>query len=164
MQYEDGSSWTHGMVVGKGDHNHHDRSYVIQLINNGRHISRKRWHIKPTTVTAGTFLQHQSKKLYKRTTDPLTEILNNINSNPALYASEQATSTNNTCHQYEEQNATKHVQKEADIEQYHKKAEDSQEKGRTDIGANCDQVQENKVIWTDSGCIVKKLGRLIYTQ
>ena len=55
------SPWTHGTVVGKGNHNHHDRSYVIQLTNNGRCISRNRWHIKPTTVTADAYLQHQSK-------------------------------------------------------------------------------------------------------
>ena len=51
-------------------------------------------------------------------------MLNNINNNPALYATEQVTTTSNTCHQYEEQNANKSVQKEMDIEQYHKKAGD----------------------------------------
>ena len=98
VQHEDGGPWTHGTVVGKGNHNHHDRSYVIQLTNNVRHISRNRQHIKPTTVTADTFLQHQSKKLSNKTTDPLAEILNNINNNPALYTTEQATTTSNTCH------------------------------------------------------------------
>ena len=120
VQHEDSSPWTHGTVVSKGNHNHHDRSYVVQLTNNGRCISRNRQHIKPTTVTAGTFLQHQSKKLSNKTTDPLAEILNNINNDPALYATEQVMTTSNTCHQYEEQNATKSAQKEADIEQYHK--------------------------------------------
>ena len=95
--------------------------YVIQLTNNGRCISRNRWHIKLTTVTADTFVQHPSKKLSNKITDPLAEILNNIISNPALYTTEQATSTNNICHKYEEQNTTTHVQKEADIEQYHKR-------------------------------------------
>ena len=104
------------------------------------------------------------KKLSNKTTDPLGEILKNINSNPALYTTEQVTSTSNTCHQYEEQNTTKHVQKEADIEQYHKKAGDSQEKGRTDICAKSDQVQENEVMRTRSGHIVKKPDRLTYSQ
>ena len=86
VQHEDGGLWTHGMVVGKGDHNQHDRSYVIQLISNGRCISRNRCHIKPTTVTADTYLQHQSKTISNKTTDPLAEILKNIKNNPALYA------------------------------------------------------------------------------
>ena len=30
MQWEDGGLWTHGKIVGKGDHNYNDRSYTIQ--------------------------------------------------------------------------------------------------------------------------------------
>ena len=112
------------MVVDKGDNNHHGRSYVIQCTNNGRCISRNRQHIKPTTVTADTYLQHQSKKPSNKTTDPLAEILNNINNNPALYTTEWVTTTSNTCDQCEEQNDTKSGQKEGNIEQYHKKAGD----------------------------------------
>ena len=78
--------FTHGMVVGKDNHNHHGRSYVIQHTNNGRCILRNRCHIKPTTITADTYLQHQSKTLSNKTTDPLAEILKNINNNLALYA------------------------------------------------------------------------------
>ena len=28
VQQEDSGPWTHGMIVGKGDHNHHDQSYT----------------------------------------------------------------------------------------------------------------------------------------
>ena len=84
IQHEDGRPWTHGTVVNMGDHNHHDRSYIIQLTKNGRCISRNRWHIKPTTVTADTYLQHQYNKQSSTKTDPLTEILNNMNRNPAI--------------------------------------------------------------------------------
>ena len=31
VQQEDGRPWTHGTIVGTGDHNHHDRSYMIHL-------------------------------------------------------------------------------------------------------------------------------------
>ena len=113
-------------------------------------------------MTADTFLQHQSKKLSNKTIDPLAEILNNINNNPALYTNELAMTTSNTCDQYEEQNATISVQKEVDIEQYHKKAGDSQEKGRIDIHAKSNPVQVNEVNRTRSGCIVKKPDRLTY--
>ena len=100
VQCKDSSLWTHGTVVGKGDHNHHDRSYVIQLTINGRHISRNRHHINPTTITVDTYLQHQSKTLSNKTTDPLAEILNNINNKPALYATAQVATTARTSYQY----------------------------------------------------------------
>ena len=88
-QHEDGSPWTHGTVVGKGDHSHHGRSYVIQFTNNDRCISRNRCHIKPTTITADTYLQHQSKTLSNKTTDLLAEIINNINHVEVWYSLEQ---------------------------------------------------------------------------
>ena len=113
-------------------------------------------------MTADTYLQHQSKKLSNKTTDPLAEILNNINNNPALYATEWAMTTSNTCDQYEEQNDTKSSQKEVDIEQYHKKAGDSREKGMIDICAKSDPAHENEVNRTRSGCIVKQPDRLTY--
>ena len=42
VQQEDGGLWTHGAVVGTGDHNHHDPTYVIQLTTNGRRIMHNR--------------------------------------------------------------------------------------------------------------------------
>ena len=116
IQHEDGSLWTYGMVVGKGNHNHHGRAYVIQLTNtnNSRHISRNRCHTKPTTVMADTYIQHQSKTPSNRTADPLAEILNTINNNPALYATEWVTTTTMTSNQCEAQNNTKSGPKEAD--------------------------------------------------
>ena len=29
VQWEDGGLWTHGTIIGKGNHNHHNRSYKI---------------------------------------------------------------------------------------------------------------------------------------
>ena len=58
--------------------------------------------------------------------------------------------------QYEEQNDTKSGQKEANIEQYHKKAGDIQEKEIIDICAKSGPAQVNAVNRTRSGCIVKK--------
>ena len=31
IQQEDGRLWTHGMILGTGNHNPHDRSYTVQL-------------------------------------------------------------------------------------------------------------------------------------
>ena len=113
--HEDSGPWTHGTVVNTGDHNHHDRLYIIWLTKNGRCISRNRWHIKPTTVTSDTYLQHTNKQSNTKA-DPLTEILNNIHRNPAIYATRQARSINNTGEQYKEQTTNKTVQEEANIE------------------------------------------------
>ena len=85
VQQEDSRPWTHGMVVDKGDHNHHGRSYTIQLTTNGRCITWNRWHIKPTTVTADTYIKHQHYKQCNIATDPLADILNNIDNNPGVY-------------------------------------------------------------------------------
>ena len=46
VQQEDSGLWTHGTVVNRGSHNHHDRSYTIQLTTNGRLIMQNRQHIK----------------------------------------------------------------------------------------------------------------------
>ena len=39
VQQEDSGPWTHGTILGTGNHNHHDRSYTIQLTTNGRCIT-----------------------------------------------------------------------------------------------------------------------------
>ena len=81
VQQEDGGLWTHGTIVGTGNHNHHDRTYTMQLTTNGRQIMHNRQYMKPTSITADTYLQfHTTKESYVRT-DPLGGILNNINKN-----------------------------------------------------------------------------------
>ena len=42
VQQDDSRLWTHGTVVGTGDHNHHNRSYIVQLTTNGRYITCNR--------------------------------------------------------------------------------------------------------------------------
>ena len=145
VQHEDSRPWTHGTVVDTGDLNHHDRSYVIQLTINGRHISRNGWHIRPTKVTEDKYLQHQYNKQPSIKTDPLTEILNNINRNPAIYSTRQARNTNNTCEQYNEQSTYKIAQQEANIEQYNKKPDSGKERGTSGSHNRRASLQENKV-------------------
>ena len=76
VQQEDGGLWTHSTVVGKGNHNHHNRSYKIQVTKTGRIITHNRQHIKPTPITAENFLHNQVNKHTK--TDPLDAILDHI--------------------------------------------------------------------------------------
>ena len=39
VQHEDGGLWTHGTIEGKGDHNHHNRSYIICITKTGRLVT-----------------------------------------------------------------------------------------------------------------------------
>ena len=89
VQQEDGRPWTHGIVLNRGDHNHHGRSYTIQLTTNGRCITQNRQHIKPTAVTADAYIKHQSYKQCNISTDLLADICNNIDKNPGAYNNKQ---------------------------------------------------------------------------
>ena len=35
VQHKDGQPWTHGTIEGKGNHNHHERSYNVWIIKTG---------------------------------------------------------------------------------------------------------------------------------
>ena len=73
----------HDTVVDKGDHNHHSRSYKIQVTKAGRIITHNRQCIRPTPITEGNFLHNQLSKHTK--TDPLDAILDHIkNIHPRL--------------------------------------------------------------------------------
>ena len=39
VQQEEGGPWTHGTAEGKGDHNHHDRSYNIHITRTGQLVT-----------------------------------------------------------------------------------------------------------------------------
>ena len=56
VQWEDGGPWTHEMIIGKGNHNHHHRSYNIQVTTTGRIITCNRQHIKPASITAEDYI------------------------------------------------------------------------------------------------------------
>ena len=102
VQWEDGRVWTHGTIEGKGNHNHHDRSYCIHITKTGRLVTWNRQHIKPTQISAEQYLHGQ---LYEHTkTDALENILtqpekwpaaNNISNN--IY---NGPYRNNTTHEH----------------------------------------------------------------
>ena len=104
IQWEDGTPWTHGMVVKTADHNHHDWAYTIQLSTNGRRITCKRWHIKPTSVIVYTCLQYPTTKHLNTWTDPLEDILKAISNNPngygKVHTSRSNINTTQYCQQY----------------------------------------------------------------
>ena len=84
-----GRLWTHGTIIGTGNHSHHNKSYMIQLTTNGTHITCNRHHAKPTTVTEDAYIQYHSTKQQNSRTDPPADILNNITKNPVAYATIQ---------------------------------------------------------------------------
>ena len=61
--------------------------YNLQPMAGASHATDR--HIKPTTVTADEYLQHQSNKNCNIKIDSLAEILNTINRNLAVYTNRQ---------------------------------------------------------------------------
>ena len=59
VQQEDGGLWTHGTVVGRGDHSHSNRSYMIRFSKTDQVVIRNSKHIKATPVTAKQYLRDQ---------------------------------------------------------------------------------------------------------
>ena len=80
VQWEGGGLWTHSTIIGRGNHNHHNRSYRIQVTNTGRIIICSRQQIKPTPITVEDYIHYQANKHAK--TDPLDAILDHIWKNP----------------------------------------------------------------------------------
>ena len=64
--------WTHGTVVGIGNHNHNNRSYIIRFTKTGCIITRNSKHIKTTPITAEQYLRDQHTH---HAEDPLDKIL-----------------------------------------------------------------------------------------
>ena len=94
-------------------------------------------------MTVDAYLQNQSNKNSNIKTDPLAEILNNINKNPAAYTNRQP--INN-----------KSLQQEAKaIEQSTKRADTSHKEGECIPQDDRFAFQGSEVKRTRSGCIVK---------
>ena len=66
VQWEDGGLQTHGTVVGRPDHNHNNRSYIICITKTGWLIIRKSKHAKVTTITAEQYLWGSVKQKHCR--------------------------------------------------------------------------------------------------
>ena len=76
----------HGKIVGKGDHNYHNRSYKIHVTTTGKIITCNRQHIKPTPITAEVYIWYLFRKHTK--TNLLDAILDHIKKNPYSYLNE----------------------------------------------------------------------------
>ena len=163
VQWEDGRQWTHETVVNTGDHNHHNCVYIIQLTTNGRRITCNRQHIKPTLVTAETYLQYQTTKQSNTWTDPLEDILKCISNNPMVYANMYTTNNNIHNSQYHQQ--TKNTQQgRGEGNRKAAKLSITITDKKLNTPENNGIVQQNsEVVKTRYGQRVKKPDRLSYT-
>ena len=161
VQQEDGGLWTHGTIVGTGNHNHHNRAYTIQLTTNGRQITCNRWHIKPTSITADTYLQYHSTKQSHPRTDPLADILNNINKNPVVYTSNH----NDHRGQGHQQTNNNQIGEARDKEQNSAVVNNDPRQENTHTSIDKRTIpHSSKVIKTRSRQIIRKPDRLVYTK
>ena len=140
------------MIVSTGDCNHHDRLYTIQCTTNGRCITCNRWYIKPTTITAETYLQYKSAKQGCTRTDPLADILNNINKTMTANVNTHTHSSNKQSGYYEQQ-SSHNQEEEANDEEYKKtvtKNEHRQEKTNVPVDKRASS-NDHGVVKTRSG-------------
>ena len=89
VQHKVGKPWTHGTTVGKGDHNHNNRSYTMCVTKRGQLITRNSKHVKPTWITAEQYHWDQLDKHI--VTDPLDDLLKQIENQTQI----KQTCTNN---------------------------------------------------------------------
>ena len=80
VQREDGGPWTHDIVVDNGNHNHHSRSYKIQVTKTGRIITCNKTTHQTNTYNCRNFLHNQVNEYTKK--DPLDAILDHIQRHP----------------------------------------------------------------------------------
>ena len=110
VQQEDSRPWTHGTVVGTGDHKNHNQAYIILLTTNGRRITCNRQHTKPTSIKVDAYLQYHTTKNKDKQTDPLEDILNYNGNNPMVYASRHTHNSTNNLPKTENEDQTKDIQ------------------------------------------------------
>ena len=166
VQCEDGEPWTHGTVEGKGDHNHHDRSYNICITKTGWLVTRDRKHIKPTQITAKQYLWEQ---LQKHTTDPLDDILEQLDKQPHTsnaYPINNGPCTNHPRHEYTtpcKGPENDQIDKEANSGHINSGKRVISKKR---VPVSRDGIHKSKdsdsYLWITSGRIVRKSDRLAY--
>ena len=82
---------------------------------------------------ADTYLQYHSTKQSNTRTDPLADILNNINKIPTAYTTVQTPSSNNISGQYNEQPSSSKKEEAKDKEQYNSKVDNNHKQGNTSV-------------------------------
>ena len=93
------------------------------------------------------YLRHQSTKQSNTRTDPLADILSNINKNPTAYATVQTPNINNSSGQYNEQSNSSQKEEAKDKKQYNTRPNNNHRQGNTSI------LRDNKTMFQDSEVI-----------
>ena len=114
-------------------------------------------------MIADAYIKHQSYKQCNITTDPLADILNNIDKNPGAYNNKQV--LNSVVE--EEQNIGQTVNKPSqqvaeNIEHSIKRTGINKREGTDELRGNILTLHECETTRTRSGHIIKKMDRLTY--
>ena len=155
VQQEDGAPWTHGTIVGKGDHNHHNHSYKIKITITGRIITCNSQHIKPKSITAEEDMYYQARKHTNIQTDPTEAILNHIKNNPQLYSNKTTHNKNNDSQGTHGEHGAKNNSQGSRQEQREKIANE------TRVDNDTIKAGEN-IVMTRYARIIRKPDRLMY--
>ena len=158
IQQEDGGLWTHGIIVGKGDHNHHNWSYKIQVTTTKRIITHNRQYIKPTSITAEQYMCYHARKHTNIQTDLVDAILNLIKNNPQLYFNKITHNNNNDSLGTHGEHRAKNSSQGSGQEQIKK-----MEKIANEAGLDNDTIKAvENIVKTRYGRTVRKPDRLMY--
>ena len=108
-------------------------------------------------MTADAYIKHQSYKQCNISTDPLADILNNINKNPGAYNNKQMLN----CVVEEEQSTGQIVnnhnrQVAKNIEHSIERTDSNKKEGTDELRRNTPTINKGKITRTRSGCIVRK--------
>ena len=147
VQWENGGPWTHWTIVGKGDHDHHDWSYIIQVTTTGRRITCNRQHIRPISISEDEYICYQATKHANRQTIPFDALLEHINSNPMSYSNRNIQSNISNTHNTHDKQQPKKWQ--------------ARKKAGTHKNNNKKTGEDNNKIQQGENCIKTRHGRTI---
>ena len=114
-------------------------------------------------MTADVYIKHQSYKHCNISTDPLADILNNIDKNPGAYNNKQVLNSVVEEEQSIGQIVNNPNQQVAEnIEHSIKRTGINKKEGTDKLRGNIPTIHEGEITRTRSGCIIRKQDRLTY--
>ena len=143
------------MVIGKGNDNHHDQSYTIQITTTGRRITCNRQCIRQTSITTDYYICYQAKKHANRQTDPLDAILEHIKNNLMLYSKRTVQSNINNTQSTHDEEPKKHLQESRQIYIQRTVTNTMEDNNKIQQGENCIKTRYGRTIRKADGLSYK---------
>ena len=132
---------------GKGDYNHNDISYSIQITTTGRRITHNRQHIRQTSIKTDECICYQATKHTNRQTDPLDAILEHIKNNPMPYSNRTIQGNiNNTQSTHDEQNQKNNLQERRQEHPQRTVNNTRENNNKMQQGENCVKIRYGRTI------------------